>query len=176
MLQLLSSFQGRALLAALPQEDTGNLDDTNASEEEVDGGKPGIKSVEYISHGANPTTYRMLRGLMIKHQRVQMAPVAIKAAFWVRDSFSAGRLKSEIPAMTRAHYSGKLISNNIPEAPKPSYVPLPVACHEGSAVYIGSGLSVGTSPNRTFITGALSRQEHQHESSEMDIELVSRRQ
>lgn len=48
-------------------------------------------------------TYRTLRGLIIRHQRVQIAPVAIKAQFWVRESFSAGRLKSEIPAMTRAH-------------------------------------------------------------------------
>jgi hypothetical protein len=41
---------------------------------------------------------------MIKHQRVQMAPVAVRAPFCVRESFSAGRWKSEIPAMTRAHY------------------------------------------------------------------------
>lgn len=63
----------------------------------------------------------MLRGLIIKHQRVQMAPVAIRAAFWVRDSFSAGRAKSEIPAMTRAHYQTNwsvTCSKNI----KPSYI------------------------------------------------------
>jgi hypothetical protein len=33
-----------------------------------------------------------------------MAPVAVRAPFCVRESFSAGRWKSEIPAMTRAHY------------------------------------------------------------------------
>lgn len=40
---------------------------------------------------------------MIKHQRVQMKPVAVRAAFWVRDSFSAGRKKSDTPARTTAH-------------------------------------------------------------------------
>ncbi|KAJ0163590.1 hypothetical protein CTA2_2745 [Colletotrichum tanaceti] len=40
---------------------------------------------------------------MIRHQRVQMMPVAVRAAFWVRDSFSAGRAKSATPARTRAH-------------------------------------------------------------------------
>lgn len=39
--ELLGGLKGRALLAALPHEDTGDLDDTNASEEEVDGGKAG---------------------------------------------------------------------------------------------------------------------------------------
>lgn len=42
-------------------------------------------------------------GLMMRHQRVQMKPVAVRAAFWVRESFSAGRAKSETPARTRAH-------------------------------------------------------------------------
>lgn len=32
-----------------------------------------------------------------------MAPVAVKARFCVKESFSAGREKSLIPAMTRAH-------------------------------------------------------------------------
>lgn len=45
----------------------------------------------------------MFRGLMIMHQRVQMAPVAMRAPFCVRESFSAGREKSEIPAITRPH-------------------------------------------------------------------------
>lgn len=45
----------------------------------------------------------MFRGVMIMHQRVQMAPVAMRAPFCVRESFSAGRWKSEIPAMTRPH-------------------------------------------------------------------------
>ena len=42
---------------------------------------------------------------MIKHHRVQMRPVAVRARFWVTESFSTGRAKSEMPAMTRAHYS-----------------------------------------------------------------------
>jgi len=42
VLQFLSSLDGTALLAALPQEDTGDLDGTNASKEEVNGGKPMI--------------------------------------------------------------------------------------------------------------------------------------
>lgn len=48
-------------------------------------------------------THRTFFGLMIKHQRVQMAPVAVKAAFWVRERVSAGRQKSETPARTSAH-------------------------------------------------------------------------
>lgn len=111
----MGSLKGRALLAALPHEDTGDLNDTNASEEEVDSGKAKKKNVELARVRGNRAdrirTYRTLRGLMIRHQRVQMAPVAIRAQFWVRDSFSAGRLKSEIPAMTRAHYSRGEISH-----------------------------------------------------------------
>jgi hypothetical protein len=38
--ELLSGLEGRALLAALPHEDTGNLNNTNASEEKVNGGEP----------------------------------------------------------------------------------------------------------------------------------------
>jgi len=41
---------------------------------------------------------------MIMHQRVQMAPVAVRAAFCVRERVSAGRQKSETPARTRAHW------------------------------------------------------------------------
>lgn len=33
-----------------------------------------------------------------------MAPVAVRAAFWVKESFSAGRAKSPMPARTRAHF------------------------------------------------------------------------
>ncbi len=46
----------------------------------------------------------MFFGLMIKHHRVQIAPVAVRATFWVRESFSAGRVKSAIPEMTIPHY------------------------------------------------------------------------
>ena len=48
-------------------------------------------------------TYRMFLGLMTKHQRVQMIPVHVRATFCVKESFSAGRAKSEMPAMTIAH-------------------------------------------------------------------------
>lgn len=39
MLEVLSGFCGRPLLRALPQEDAGNLNDTNASEEKVHSGQ-----------------------------------------------------------------------------------------------------------------------------------------
>lgn len=71
-------------------------------------------------------TYRTLRGLIIMHQRVQMAPVPIRAAFWVRESFSAGRVKSAIPAMTRHHYKIRIsfaffhMYPSIPNASPPS--------------------------------------------------------
>lgn len=40
---------------------------------------------------------------MIKHHLVQIKPVAVKAPFWVKESFSAGRAKSLTPARTRLH-------------------------------------------------------------------------
>lgn len=46
----------------------------------------------------------MFLGLMMKHQRVQIMPVQVRAKFCVKESFSAGRAKSEMPARTRAHY------------------------------------------------------------------------
>lgn len=46
---------------------------------------------------------------MIKHHRVQIAPVAVKAAFCVRESFSAGRQKSDTPARTIDHYIRVLV-------------------------------------------------------------------
>lgn len=52
--------------------------------------------------------YSMFLGVMTKHHLVQIVPVATRARFWVRESFSAGRARSEIPAMTRDHY---IISN-----------------------------------------------------------------
>jgi len=36
-------------------------------------------------------TYNKFLGFIMKHHRVQMAPVAVRARFWVRESFSAGR-------------------------------------------------------------------------------------
>ena len=41
---------------------------------------------------------------MTKHHLVQSEPVASKAAFWGRDSFSAGRRKSAAPARTTPHF------------------------------------------------------------------------
>lgn len=114
MFQRLSSLQRGALLATSPQENAADLDDTNASQEEVDSGKPGTELAGMFALGIR-CTYRMLRGLMIKHQRVQMAPVAIRAPFWVSESFSAGRLKSEMPAMTSAHYLKILLVMSIHE-------------------------------------------------------------
>lgn len=35
--------------------------------------------------------YMIFLGLMIKHQRVQIRPVHVRATFWVMESFSAGR-------------------------------------------------------------------------------------
>lgn len=48
-------------------------------------------------------TYRTFLGLIIRHHLVQIAPVAMRAAFCVRDSLSAGRAMSERPAKTRTH-------------------------------------------------------------------------
>jgi len=36
-------------------------------------------------------TYMIFLGLMIKHHRVQIRPVQVRATFCVRESFSAGR-------------------------------------------------------------------------------------
>lgn len=51
---------------------------------------------------------------MTKHQRVHMIPVAVRARFCVRERFSAGRQKSLIPAMTRAHCANFAISHMYP--------------------------------------------------------------
>lgn len=40
----------------------------------------------------------------MRHQRVQIRPVAVRAPFCWRESFSAGRAKSAMPARTRAHF------------------------------------------------------------------------
>jgi hypothetical protein len=44
-----------------------------------------------------------LRGLMMKHQRVQIRPVQVRAAFWESERSFAGRAKSAAPARTRPH-------------------------------------------------------------------------
>lgn len=53
---------------------------------------------------ASAQTYSMFFGLITKHHLVQILPVAIKAAFWDRESFSAGRRKSAAPARTTPHF------------------------------------------------------------------------
>ena len=51
-----------------------------------------------------------LRGLIMKHQRVQMRPVAVSAAFWESERSFAGRAKSAAPARTRPHCEGRFVS------------------------------------------------------------------
>jgi hypothetical protein len=41
---------------------------------------------------------------MMKHHRVQIAPVVVRARFWVRERLSAGRAKSLTPARTMDHW------------------------------------------------------------------------
>ena len=50
----------------------------------------------------------------MRHQRVQISPVQVSARFCVKDSFSAGRAKSEMPAMTSAHCVHVSFLYNIP--------------------------------------------------------------
>ena len=45
----------------------------------------------------------MLRGLMMKHQRVQIRPVQVRAAFCESERSEAGRAKSAAPARTSPH-------------------------------------------------------------------------
>jgi len=52
-----------------------------------------------------------LRGLMMKHQRVQIRPVAVRAAFWERERSFAGRAKSAAPARTRPHCRRMIVSD-----------------------------------------------------------------
>lgn len=59
---------------------------------------------EEPSAESNGDSYRMFLGLMTKHQRVQIAPVAVRARFWVRERLSAGREKSLTPARTMDHW------------------------------------------------------------------------
>lgn len=61
-------------------------------------------------------TYNIFWGLITKHHLVQIEPVAIKARFWVSDSFSAGLKKSPTPARTTPHFiTGALHHNCQPE-------------------------------------------------------------
>jgi hypothetical protein len=49
-------------------------------------------------------THSIFFGLMTKHHLIQIEPVAIRARFCVMESFSAGRTKSDAPAMTTPHF------------------------------------------------------------------------
>jgi hypothetical protein len=92
-------------------ENAGDLDNAYAAKEEVHSCKavvplardPTAKYAARKKTRGDGGTYRMFLGLMIKHHRVQIAPVAVRAAFCVRESFSAGRAKSATPARTRHH-------------------------------------------------------------------------
>lgn len=79
----------------------------NAAEKEIDRGQ----TILIVSpgkggafRGIKGDSYRMFLGLMTKHQRVQIAPVAVRARFWVRERLSAGREKSLTPARTMDHW------------------------------------------------------------------------
>jgi hypothetical protein len=76
----------------------------------------------------------MFLGVMTKHHLVQIVPVATRARFWVRESFSAGRARSEMPAMTRDHY---IISDQVD---------------------VHADIKHAVDEFHTFITGALSHQ------------------
>ena len=49
-------------------------------------------------------SYSTFRGVITKHHLVQIAPVAISAAFCVSESDSAGLARSLMPARTMHHY------------------------------------------------------------------------
>lgn len=83
-----------------------------------------------------------------------MTPVAIRAPFCVRESFSAGRLRSEIPAMTRPHYrrhkSSQFFFFFCFWPGSPVTIAHPIIPRESHPTPIIRFLS-----QRTFITGAL---------------------
>jgi hypothetical protein len=56
-------------------------------------------------------THSMFCGLMTKHHLVQIEPVAIRARFWVMESLSAGRTKSDAPARTTPHFMTGALSD-----------------------------------------------------------------
>ena len=74
---------------------------------------------ENVVRGA---TYKMFRGLIIKHHRVHMAPVAVRATFCVRESLSAGLQKSLTPVRTIAHFQGSdsILSLAVADCHQPS--------------------------------------------------------
>jgi hypothetical protein len=58
----------------------------------------------WIFENREVITHSIFFGLMTKHHLIQIEPVAIKAMFCVIESFSAGRTKSDAPAMTTPHF------------------------------------------------------------------------
>jgi hypothetical protein len=113
---------GGVLQTLLVHEDSSALSSSGKEEEEVDRGEAVTYCQQILTQirkparpesqsqlvlesgiGGRLATYKMLRGRMTKHHRVQMSPVDIRAAFCVSESFSAGRARSAIPAMTMAH-------------------------------------------------------------------------
>ena len=84
---------------------------THAHKEEVHSSQTIIMSAiarEDI-HWRRRKSYSRFLGLMTKHHRVQIAPVAIRARFCESDRLSAGRVKSLAPARARHHYTQSLI-------------------------------------------------------------------
>jgi len=57
--------------------------------------------------------YSRFLGLIIKHHRVQIVPVAVRARFWVMDREEAGRAKSDMPARTKDHFGHRLVCRSI---------------------------------------------------------------
>lgn len=81
-------------------DNTRNLDDAHHTEEEVHCCETVVALIiscmilyteMVIVRWRENNAYRIFLGLMIKHHRVQISPVAVRAAFCVRESFSAGR-------------------------------------------------------------------------------------
>lgn len=98
---------GVTLLSLLPEEDTRDLCCADAEEKEVDGSEA-VSSLSVFGstrfQAEVDWTYKRFLGLMTKHQRVQIKPVAMSAPFWERESDSTGRAKSAAPARTRPHF------------------------------------------------------------------------
>jgi hypothetical protein len=99
---------GITLLGLLPEKNTRDLCCANAEEQEVDGSKATIDTVSTLTTQKFKEqveyTYKRFLGLMTKHQRVQIKPVAMRAPFCESESDSTGRAKSAAPARTRPHF------------------------------------------------------------------------
>ena len=62
-----------------------------------------MREVDKERLGKTWRTYKTFLGLMTKHHRVQIMPVAISARFCCSERDSAGRVKSDAPAITKPH-------------------------------------------------------------------------